>query len=466
MNSKKSHPVTKNEDYDMIIDDLGVNGEGIGKINGYTVFVEGALPQDHVSVKIVKAKSQFGYGKLLEIKKPSPQRVKPICPIANKCGGCQLQHLSYEGQLAYKQNYVENCFKRIAKFEEVPMVPIIGMEEPYYYRNKVQFPVRINEGEKTSSIGFYASRSHRIIETPICYIQDRKNEAIIEHIRRFMKENQIEAYDEVMHKGTIRHIMTRKAQSTGQFHVTLVINTKKLPREKEWVQLFADMPEVVGISVNVNTERTNVVLGKQTYSILGDAYLIDTIGTVSFQISPQSFYQVNPVQTKVLYEKALEFAELTGEETVWDIYCGIGTISLFLAQKAKKVYGVEIVQEAIEDARRNAKLNNMDNVQFFVGSAEEVLPEQYKKNQIYADVIVVDPPRKGCEPEVLETMLAMAPKRIVYVSCDPATLARDVKVLVEGGYELVKVQAVDNFPNSTHIENVVLLTRTISSEKN
>ncbi|NDL66765.1 23S rRNA (uracil(1939)-C(5))-methyltransferase RlmD [Clostridiales bacterium F-3ap] len=450
-------PVVKNEDYMMDVEDLGVNGEGIGKILGYTVFVDGALPGDRVRVKVIKTKGNYGYGKLLDIAMPSPQRVEPPCRIAMQCGGCQIQHLSYQGQLAYKQAHVGNCFRRIAGMEEVPMAPILGMEDPFHYRNKVQFPVREVQGR--IAIGFYAARSHRVVETDVCHIQDRFNEEIIRRVRKFMEENRVRAYDEERHKGLVRHVLTRKSHHSGEFHVTLVINGKSLPQAEALVVAFGDLPRVTGISLNFNEEKTNVILGRRTQILFGEPYLEDRIGDVRFMISPNSFYQVNPVQTKVLYEKALEYAGLTGSETVWDIYCGIGTISLFLAQKAKQVYGVEVVESAIQDARRNAEANGMKNVEFFVGEAEQVLPEKFAKEGIRADVIVVDPPRKGCDPAVIGTILEMGPARVVYVSCDPATLARDVKLLAEGGYRLEEVQPVDMFPHSVHVETVVLLSR-------
>jgi 23S rRNA (uracil1939-C5)-methyltransferase len=455
--SKRQAPVQKNEVYEMIVNDLGINGEGIGKVEGYTLFVDGGLPGEKIKVKVVKIGKNFGFGKLEEILEPSPDRVEPICKIANKCGGCQLQHLSYEGQLKFKHNKVSELMKRIGKLEDVAVNPVIGMDEPYYYRNKVQYPVRSVNGE--IKIGFYAKRSHRVVETDHCYIQDQRNETIRELILDWMEQNDIPAYNEEKHVGFVRHIVTRHAHSTKKMHVTLVINGRRLKAADSLIARLSKLDYISGISVNINKEETNVIMSDHLLHIYGDTYIEDTIGDIKFHISPLSFFQVNPVQTEKLYNKALEYAGLTGTETVIDAYCGIGSISLFLAKKAKKVIGVEVAETAIADAVHNAEINGIKNVEFHVGKAEEVIPNLYKDMKIKADVILVDPPRKGCEEALLSAMVQIAPKKIVYVSCDPATLARDLHYLTEHGYEVKQVQPVDMFPQGVHVECCALLTK-------
>jgi 23S rRNA (uracil1939-C5)-methyltransferase len=404
----------------------------------------------------MKAKKSYGYARLLEIINASPYRVDPKCPFAGKCGGCSIQHLDYTKQLEYKQNKVKNCLERIGGFHNIEMEPIIGMEEPFYYRNKAQFPVGINKEGKIT-IGFYAGGTHSIIDTSHCYIQAEINEIIMGKVRAFLEEFHISIYDENENKGLVRHILTRVGFTTGELMVCIIINGGDLPHKEELIRSLCQIPKMTSISININKEKTNVILGDKVVTLWGQPYITDFIGNIKYQISPLSFYQVNPVQTKVLYETALSYADLHGDEVVWDLYCGIGTISLFLAQKAKQVYGVEIVPQAIEDARRNAEINKITNAEFFVGAAEEILPMKYRENAIRADVIVVDPPRKGCEESLLDTIIQMSPNRIVYVSCDPATLARDLSYLCDGGYQVDKVQVVDQFGHSVHVETVVLL---------
>lgn len=393
---------------------------------------------------------------------PSPFRVQPPCAFHRQCGGCQLQSLSYEKQLEFKQNKIRNNLVRIGGFDpekiDACMEPIIGMEDPWHYRNKAQFPFGYDK-EGNVVTGFYAGRSHTIIPNTDCALGVEENQQILEIILRFMKKYGVSAYEEVSGKGLLRHVLIRKGFASGQLMVCLIINGKKLPEEQRLVDELWKIPGMTSVSVNVNTERTNVIMGKKVRVLKGEEKIEDSIGDVVFRISPLSFYQVNPVQTRKLYGQALEYAGLTGEETVWDLYCGIGTISLFLAQKAKKVYGVEIVPEAIADAKENAVRNRITNAEFYVGKAEEVLPRKYEEDGVYADVIVVDPPRKGCDEKCLETMVRMRPGRIVYVSCDSATLGRDLKYLGENGYEVVRVRGVDQFPGTTHVETVVLMGR-------
>ena len=447
----------KNDIVTLEIVDCGTDGEGIGKADGFTVFVKDAVIGDTVTAKIMKAKKNYGYGRLMEILKPSPYRVDPICPSARQCGGCQLQAVSYEEQKAFKEKKLRGHLERIGGFKELPMEPLIGMDEPYHYRNKAQFPVGRNK-EGRIVTGFYAGRTHAIIENRDCALGIPQNKEVLDRVIAHMEKYNIAPYDEMTGKGLVRHIFVRYGFFTGELMVCLIINGQDLPHQKEMVEKLGEIPGMTSISLNINKKRNNVILGDKVKTIWGKEYITDKIGDISYEISPLSFFQVNPHQTWKLYSKALEYADLHGEETVWDLYCGIGTISLFLAQKAKFVRGVEIVPAAIEDARRNAHLNEIDNVEFFVGKAEEVLPREYEKNGVYADVIVVDPPRKGCDEMLLKTILKMQPKRVVYVSCDSATLARDLRFLCDNGYELKKVCGVDQFPQTVHVETVVLLS--------
>ena len=448
----------KNDMVTLEITDLGSSGEGIGKVDGFTLFVKDALIGDVIQAKIIKLKKNYGYGRLMEILTPSPSRVEARCPQARACGGCQIQPLAYEKQLEYKENKVKELLERVGKVQDYVMEPIIGMKEPWYYRNKAQFPVgKTKEGEIVT--GFYAGRTHSIIPVEECFIQHSLNQELMAIVRQWMQAYDVQPYNEASHTGLVRHIFTRIGKYTGEVMVCLVINGKKIPKEAELVECLKKVPGMTSICLNINREKTNVILGSTVKCLWGQPYITDKIGDIAYRISPLSFFQVNPIQTQKLYSTALEYAGLTGNETVWDLYCGIGTISLFLAKSAKKVYGVEIVPEAIADAKENAQLNGIENAEFFVGKAEEVLPEQYEKNGVYADVIVVDPPRKGCDEKLLQCMVQMAPKRIVYVSCDPATLARDLGFLEANGYKVEKVRCTDMFPHSTHVETVCLLSR-------
>ena len=447
----------KNDIVTLEIVDCGTDGEGIGKADGFTVFVKDAVIGDTITAKIMKAKKNYGYGRLMEILKPSPYRVEPVCSSARQCGGCQLQAVSYEEQKVFKEKKLRGHLERIGGFTELPMEPLIGMDEPYHYRNKAQFPVGRNKEGKIVT-GFYAGRTHAIIENRDCALGIPQNKDVLDRVIAHMEKYNIAPYDEATGKGLVRHIFVRYGFFTGELMVCLIINGQDLPHQRELVEKLCEIPGMTSISLNINKKRSNVILGDKVKTIWGEDYITDKIGDISYEISPLSFFQVNPKQTWKLYSKALEYADLHGEETVWDLYCGIGTISLFLAQKAKLVRGVEIVPAAIEDAKRNAQINYIENVEFFVGKAEEVLPREYEKNGVYADVIVVDPPRKGCDEMLLKTILKMQPKRVVYVSCDSATLARDLRFLCDNGYELKKVCGVDQFPQTVHVETVVLLS--------
>ena len=464
--------IRKNDEFELTIEDMSEDGAGIGKQDGYIWFVKDAVIGDRIRARAMKMKKNYGFARLMEVLEASKDRVMPECPVARQCGGCQLQMMSYEAQLHFKERKVYNNLRRIGGMENlrlperadsvivdktIVMEPILGMEHPWRYRNKAQFPFGRDKDGRIIA-GFYAGRTHHIVEAEDCLLGVEENAVILDIIKKIMEEYQIAPYDEETHKGLIRHALIRKGFANGELMVCLVINGKKLPHADIFVERLKEVPGMTSISYNINQEKTNVILGSELVNLYGPGYITDKIGNVSYQISPLSFYQVNPVQTEKLYGTALEYAGLTGGETVWDLYCGIGTISLFLAQKAKKVYGVEIVPPAIEDARRNAALNGMENVEFFVGKAEEVLPREYEKNQVYADVIVVDPPRKGCDSVCLDTIVRMQPKRVVYVSCDSATLARDVKYLDERGYAVERVRCCDMFGMSGHVETVVLLS--------
>jgi len=471
----------KNDVLKVRIDDIGNDGEGIGKVEGFTLFVKDAVIGDTVLVKIMKVKKQYAYAKLEKVIAPSPFRVEPKCAFHRQCGGCQIQAMSYERQLQFKQDKIKGNLMRIGKFDEAlldrVMEPIVGMEDAFHYRNKAQFPVGTDKSGRPV-VGFYAGRTHTIIENSDCLLGVPENKEILDTILDYMKRENVGAYREESGEGLIRHILIRTGFSSKQIMVCIVINGdrrpdgKFLPREEELVNALKRIENMTSISVSINRDRTNVIMGKTVYTLWGSDTITDSIRIrkgedfretgkeIRFKISPLSFYQVNPVQMEKLYSLALAYAGLTGEETVWDLYCGIGTISLFLAQKAKKVYGVEIVPQAIMDARENAESNGISNAEFFVGKAEEVLPRMYEEKGVCADVIVVDPPRKGCDVVCLETMLRMKPKRIVYVSCDSATLARDLRILCEGGYELVRGRGVDQFGQTVHVETVVLMSRT------
>jgi 23S rRNA (uracil1939-C5)-methyltransferase len=479
MNKNEKARLYKKDDLLTVeITDIGNDGEGIGKIDGYTLFIKDAVIGDKVKAKIMKAKKNYAYAHLEEVITPSKDRVRPRCPIARQCGGCQIQNMSYESQLKFKQNKVRNNIIRLGGFDEKEidsiMEHIIGMDDPFKYRNKAQFPVGKDKNGKIVT-GFYAGHSHNIIPNTDCIIGVPDNKEILEIIIAHMEKNHIEPYDEVTGKGLVRHILIRKGFVSGQLMVCLVVNYKNknntdniyIKNQDELISKLSSITGMTSISVSINTEKTNVIMGTEIHTIWGQDTIKDTLCGLEFNISPLSFYQVNPVQTEKLYGQAIEYAGLTGNETVWDLYCGIGTITLSMSKKAKQVYGVEIIPQAIDDANDNAARNNISNAKFYVGKAEEVLPDFYEKesekdsssNALHPDVIVVDPPRKGCDQMCLDTMLKMAPNRIVYVSCDSATLARDLRILCDGGYKLEHVRPCDMFPMSVHVETVVLLTR-------
>lgn len=462
---KESDLYEKNQLIQVEITDMGTEGEGIGKINGFPFFIKDTVIGDVVEAKVMKAKKNYAYAKLEKVVTPSSFRVEPKCRFARSCGGCQLQAMDYDKQLAFKNRKVQNNMIRIGGFSKELLDSVmeepVGMETPFYYRNKAQFPFGYDK-EGNIITGFYAGRTHSIIANTDCALGVKENKEILEAVLEFMQEENVPAYREETGEGLVRHVLIRKGFSTGQIMVCLVVNGNKLPGSERLVEKLCRIEGMTSISLSINKERTNVIMGTDIRLLWGKERIEDTIGDLTFTISPLSFFQVNPVQTERIYKQALEYADLHGEETVWDLYCGIGTISLFLAQKAKQVYGVEMIPQAIEDAAANAERNGLMNAQFFAGKAEEVLPQKYESEGIYADVIVVDPPRKGCDEKCLSTMIQMQPKRIVYVSCDSATLARDAAYLCKNGYELVKLRAFDNFPQSVHTEVCVKLCRKIN----
>lgn len=433
--------------------DISHEGKGVGKIDGLTIFIEGGTLGDTVNVEITQMKKNFALGKTVEIVKSSRHRVESNCKVSDDCGGCQLRELDYTNQLKMKTQKVKSDLERIGKLENVQAHDIIGMNKPIRYRNKAQVPVGENH------IGFYKKGSNSIVDTDECVIQSKSTEKAIKLIREFMKKYEVSGYNKRTNRGVIRHIVTKISFKTQDMMIILVTNTHKLPHKEELIEMIrAEMPNVKSIIQNVNDRRTNLVLGEKNKIIYGHGKIIDYIGDLQFKISPNSFFQVNPKQTLVLYEKALKFADLKGHETVFDIYSGIGSLSLFLSKKARKVYGVEVVKEAVEDAKENAKLNDIKNVEFFEGTAESVLPKLYEEGK-RADVVVLDPPRKGCETEVLDSIIKLSPEKIVYVSCNPSTLARDLNYLSENGFKVKEVQPVDMFAGSVHVETVTLIEK-------
>ena len=453
--------VIKNEEYILDIVSQGYEGEGVAKIDSYPIFIEGALKGEKVKVKIVKVNKNFAYGKLLEVIEKSEGRVEPKCKYFKKCGGCKLQHMNYETQLDFKWERVKDCIKKIGGLSEDLVEYPIGMEEnPYKYRNKVQLPIGMDKSKPV--LGFYAPRSHDIIDIEECLIQEEDANKISKITREWIEEfNIMPAFvdGKFNKKGLLRHVMIRKGFKTGEVMVVIVATRKDLKHIDELIKkLEFHVEGLKSVVLCVNAKDTNVILTPECYTLWGEDYIQDYIGDFRFNISPLSFFQVNPMQTEVLYNKVLEYAELTGKETVFDAYCGTGSITLFLSQKAKKVYGVEIVEPAIINARENAKMNNVSNTEFFVGKSEEVIPKLIKEG-VKADVIVVDPPRKGCDIKLLKAIGETKPERVVYVSCDPSTLARDLKILDELGYKTEKVQPVDMFPQTAHIENIAKLVR-------
>ena len=419
----------KDDMLEITIEDISSDGSGVGKADGFALFVKDTIPGDQVKVKIMKMKKRYGYARLMEILVPSPDRIQAPCPVARQCGGCQIQQMSYERQLTFKENKVCNNLRRLGGLDlsAMEVEPICGMEEPFHYRNKAQFPIGRDKNGKIIA-GFYAGRTHSIIANTDCLLGAEENEAILNEVISWMEVCKVDPYDEKTGKGLVRHVLIRKGFTTKELMVCLVINGRKIPQVEKLVDRLQKIEGMTAIMANVNTEQTNVILGKEIQPIWGQDYIEDYIGNVKYRISPLSFYQVNPVQTEKLYGKALEYAELTGKETVWD-------------------------------AKDNARRNGIQNAEFYVGKAEEILPHKYETENVKADVIVVDPPRKGCDEALLETIVKMQPERVVYVSCDSATLARDLKYLTANGYKAERLATVDMFPMTVHVESAVKLVR-------
>lgn len=455
--ANKTVPVEKGQTYTIDITGLGHSGEGVGRYQEFTVFIPGVLPGETVEAVITTVKKTYAIGKLSTVTNPSPHRINPACEIYSLCGGCQLQHVSYEEQLNVKRQQVVDAITRIGKLSDVVVHPTLGAANPWYYRNKMQLPV----GRKHSKVvvGCYAQGSHDIIDTDNCLIQHQINNDIAREVRKVIQELGIEPYDEHTGQGVIRHVLGRVGTATGQIMVVLVTATERLPKEQALIKrLTASIPGLVSIIQNINPKRTNIIMGHKTVTLWGEDTISDKLGEFTFAISARSFFQVNTTQAEVLYNQAVKYAGLTGKETVIDAYCGTGTITLFLARHAAKVYGIEIVEPAILDARQNAITNNVTNAEFIVGDAVDIMPRMFKQG-MKPDVIVVDPPRAGCEQKVLETFVNMEPQRIVYVSCNPASLARDLAILDELGYKTLEIQPVDMFAQTFHVESVAVIER-------
>ncbi|MBR1540152.1 MAG: 23S rRNA (uracil(1939)-C(5))-methyltransferase RlmD [Clostridia bacterium] len=447
--------IQKNDELEVEIVDNGFEGEGIAKVDDFVIFIPEAIAGEKVKIKIVKVNKKIAYGKLLGVLKSSEIRVVPDCETYSKCGGCNLRHIDYQASLEMKKNAVKNTLRKALK-RDVAINDMMAMENPCYYRNKLQYPVGVNENGELV-MGVYASRSHRIVPTTDCKIQNQDCQKVAQDCFAFMKAHSISGYNEANGTGLVRHIIVRIGVKTDEIMVIFVLNSWDLPYQEEFIKtIITQNPKVKTIVKNLNNKNTNVILGRENQTIYGDGFIYDYLGDKKFKISPLSFYQVNPIQTVKLYQRAVEYAELTGEETIFDLYCGVGTIGIFASNKAKQIYGIETIENAIKDARENAKINNIQNAEFFVGDVENVLPQFLEERKIKPDVVFLDPPRRGCDRTAVQTLLEITPKRIVYISCNPASLARDLS-LFEEKYEIQKISLCDMFPGTGHIESVVKL---------
>ena len=448
----------KNEEYTVEITAVSSDGNGICRIDGYTVFVPQTVTGDVARILIVKANKGYGYGKLLEVLKPSPDRTEPVCKFYKRCGGCQLMHMNYACQLDVKRDIIESAMQRIGGFDGFSLSDMCGMDEPYRYRNKMIFPIGEDKNGEVVC-GFYAQRSHDIMPLDDCLTGGEFNAQVLTAVKSYMRENNVIAYDEKSHSGLIRRVFTRVSHKYGSIMVVISANGKSLPNKDDLIARLRKVSDkITGIILNINTKKTNLVLGDEIITLWGNDTITDNLLGLDFEISPHSFYQINPVMTEKLYSKALEYASLTGSENVMDIYCGIGTISLCASKQAKHVTGVEIVEKAIEDARKNAKANGINNATFYASSAEDIVPELIEKGE-RPDVVILDPPRKGSDEKTLSAIIEAQPKRIVYVSCNPATLARDARFLSDNGYSIDSASGFDLFPNTVHVETVALFSK-------
>ena len=452
---KMEIPVKKNQEYIIDVIDNGFEGEGIAKIDGFTIFIPNAIKGEKLKILIVKVLSSHAFGKILEIINKSDKRIESDCITYKRCGGCNLRHIKYEETLKMKQNAVQSLVNKTLK-TKIQVKETIGMENPYHYRNKAQYPVGVDK-QGNPIIGVFANRTHEIIPIDNCLIQNEKSQQIAKFILDFIRENNISIYDEKTGKGLIRHIVTKIGIKTNEIMCVIVLNGRTIPKEKELVtEILEKFPEVKTIVKNINTKNTNVIMGKENINLYGNGYIYDILGDFKFKISPLSFYQVNPVQAEKLYELGVQAARISEKDIVFDLYCGIGTISLFMAKYAKKVYGIEIVEEAVNDAKENAKMNGISNVEFIAGDVENILDELINDKKIIPDIVMVDPPRKGLDNKSIENIMSIKPKKLVYISCNPATLVRDLSKL-EGLYEVDEVIPVDMFPFTSHVECVAVL---------
>ena len=449
--------VEKNKEYIVEIIDTGYKGEGIAKIDDFTIFIPNAIKGEKIKIKIIKVLTSYAFGKIIEIIEPSKNRLESDCSTYKRCGGCNLRHVKYDETLKIKQNLVQSLVNKTLK-NKIKVKETIGMENPYYYRNKAQFPIG-KDKENNVVMGVFANRTHEIIPIEECFIQNKEIQKLSKFILEFIKENDISVYDETSRKGLIRHIVTKIGIKTNEIMCIIVINGKEIPKEKELtMQIIKKFPNVKTIVKNINTKNTNVIMGEKNEKIYGDGYIEDKLGEYTFKISPHSFYQVNPVQAEKLYSIGVEAANINKEDVVFDLYCGIGTISLFMAKYAKKVYGVEIVEQSIKDAKENAKINNIKNTEFIAGDTKLILDDLINNKNIIPNVVMVDPPRKGLDNRSVENILKIMPNRFVYISCNPATLVRDLAKFEEM-YEIKSIQPVDMFPFTAHVECVCVLNR-------
>ena len=449
--------VTKGEQYEILIEDLTNEGMGVGRINNFAVFVEDGVPQDKLLIKITKVKKSYGHARILKIIESSKIRTKPICEYYKKCGGCHLQHINYEAQLRYKTNKVAKCLSKIGGFKDLEVAETIGLEKTIHYRNKAQYPV--SEIDNKAVVGFYEKASHRIVPIKKCLIMPELSEKILIKVENFLNENKIKAYDGEAHKGIVRHVLIKAGFETGEIMVCIVINGKELPESDKLIESLLEIENIKCIAINKNREKTSVILGNKTEIIYGGPFIAEYIGDIKFLISVESFFQVNPKGAKILYDTVVEFGNFSKKDVVIDAYSGIGTISLYISKLVKKVYGIEMEEQSIKDACENAKINDVENTEFILGEVEEEIERLYEESEEKIDVIIVDPPRKGCEQSLLDSIIKISPERVIYVSCDPATLARDLKILSTGGYSIKKVQPVDMFAMSFHVETICLMTR-------